>query len=204
MLVYAITGLVYVLVLSPILFFALRRLKKIAPLDESAEVYEGIAFGCLIAICGGVFLTSGFGVRGSILAWLLLCSLIGVAVWVPQRTSITELASIAVLPAIALLGSLLAVYFLPLLLTGIVGTIVSVEEGADAAEIGTALGLSLFVAIVTIPAVAAAVLARQKIVSTAKAALGLQPGSFENLEKVVNTCIRIAGAVLAVFALTLA
>lgn len=198
MFVYALT----VLVLSPILFFALRRLKELAALEHSGEVYEGIAFGCLIAVCGGVFLTSGFGVRGSMLAWLLLCCLIGVAVWVPHRTTISELTSLSVLPAVALLGSLLAVYFLPLLLTGIVGAVVSLEKGADVIQIGTALGLSLFIALVTIPAVAAAILSRQKIISTTKAALGLQPGSFENLEKVVNTTIRIAGTVLAVFAVT--
>jgi hypothetical protein len=197
---YALIAIFYAIVLIPLAFLLARTLETLSRADRSAEVYEGIATSCIVAVCAGLLLTRGLGVQPSILAWTAFIIVCGVTIWLPPPLRLRDVLACATAPSLALLGTLLAVYLIPAWLFGIFGAVASTTT-AVSPEISSlrALLFTLFVSLVSIPAIAVAIYARNHILGVSKALYGADPAALGRLEKVVNSALRIGAALAAVF-----
>lgn len=198
MIVYVIVAATYAVVLLPLAYALFIMLRALSHQARSAEVYEGIAASCLVAVCAALLLTRGIGVQPGILAWLAFVLLCGAAIWLPGPLRLRDVLTSSVAPSLALLATLLAVYLIPLWLFGTLGPVISSAEplSQPISEI-RALTFTLFASLASIPAIAVAIYARNRIVATAKALYGMDPKRLGSVEKAMNSLIRIGTTIAA-------
>jgi hypothetical protein len=139
-------------------------------MKRSTETYEGIAASSLVAVCAGLLLTKGIGVQAGILAWLAFVIVCGVLIWLPSPPSPKNALASAIAPAPCLLGTLLAVYFIPLWLEGAAGAVISttIPRQTPVVPPERALTFTLFATLATIPAIAIAIAARSMVIRAGK------------------------------------
>lgn len=197
---FLIIAAAYGLVLLPLAFVLFRTLKALSRHARSAEVYEGIAASCLVAVCAALLLTRGIGVQPGILAWLAFVLVCGVVIWLPKPLRLRDVLASAVAPSLALLAGLLAVYLIPLWLFRTLGSVISTLP-APARPVGEerALTFTLFASVASIPAIAVAVYARNRIVETVKGLFGVDPKRLGRVEKAVNSLVRVGSTIAALF-----
>lgn len=195
---FAIIAAVYALTLLPLAFALFRTLKALSRDARSAEVYEGIAASCLVAVCAALLLTRGIGIHAGILAWLAFVLVCGIAIWLPKPLRLRDVLASAVAPSLTLLAALLAVYLIPFWLFGTLGPVISATL-PPTVPVGEerALTFTLFASIASIPAIAVAVYARNRITDTVKALYGVDPKKLSRVEKAANSLVRIGTTVAA-------
>lgn len=202
MLVYIVIVIAYAVVLVPVAVSLVRVLRELARNPNRNEIYEGIAASCLVSVLAALLLTSGIGVRGGILTWSTYVAVTGIAIWLPQPVRGRDALCCAIAPALVLLGTLLAVYLLPVWLGQAAGAIVSSDRSVSGSGPSSlqAFTLTLFVSVISIPGTMVGIYARSGVVRFVKKLFALEPEKFGNVEKIFNTCIRIGALVLTIFA----
>jgi hypothetical protein len=121
----------------------------------------------------------------------------GLTIWLPPLKP-RHVIACASAPALALLGTLLAVYLIPVWLAGVFGPVMSTltASGAGVSPL-RALSFTLFASLITIPAIAVAIYARNRVLDAGKAVYGLDPRRLGRVEKIVNSALRIGATVAA-------
>lgn len=193
--------MLYALCLVPLGFALRRSLKALSTETRSREVYEGIAFSCIIAVLAALFLTRGLEPQPSILGWLGFVVACGLSLWLPDPPRFKDVMVCAVAPALALLATLIAIFLIPYCLSGMFGPMMSTVQPVKVPPFYPirALLFTLFVSLVSIPAIAVAVYARRRVLTLGKLAVGDSSKALGNVEKMINTLTRIATTVAAIF-----
>ncbi len=200
MIVYIVLGAIYLLVLAPLAVAMMWGLSRLASNERSTETYQGIAASSLVAVCEGLWLTKGIAVQPGILAWLTFVIVCGVLIWLPSPPRPKDALACAIAPSLCLLGTLLAVYFIPLWLEGVAGAVISTTSPRETPVVPErAITFTLFVALATIPAIAIAIAARNIVISVGKTLYGIDPNRLGRVEKTINTLVRITTSLAAVF-----
>jgi hypothetical protein len=139
-------------------------------------------------------------VQPSILAWLAFVVVCGLTIWLPPPLKPGHVIACAIAPSLALLGTLLAVYLIPAWLAGVFGPVISTLAASGAAVSPLrVLSFTLFTSLITIPAVAVAIYARNRVLEVGKAVYGVDPRRLGRVEKIVNSVLRLGTTLAALF-----
>jgi hypothetical protein len=190
----------YSIVLLPLVILAVLATRRLMKRRRGRDTIEGIAASCLVAICAGMLLTRGIGVQPGILSWGLFAIICGLLIAPPEPLKLQDAATYAIIPALALLGTLLAIYFIPYWLSDAFGAVMSSTSTKAPIAPGRALSFTLFGSIASIPAITVAIIARSRIVVLLKWLYNADVKRIGAIEKLVNTIIRIGISVAALLA----
>jgi hypothetical protein len=194
--------MLYVVCIGPILRLLWKAVEELAESPEAPQVFGGAAIGSLLAVLGALLLTRGVGVQGGVLVWLAFVVACGLSMWLPTPLRTSHLFIASALPSLVLLGTALAIYILPHFLNEVACGIVSASPsaiGSCSAPWEGVLGLTLFVALVSIPGIVASLYARTRLIAFFKAASGIDPNKVGRLEKLINAALRIGAALGGAF-----
>lgn len=189
----------YALVLGPLVWFLVRAFSKLLESPEASQVLEGVAAGSIIAVLTSPLLTRGVGAQGGVLVWLGFVCCCGLSMWLPTPLRPLHLFLASSVPALVLLGAALAIYAIPGYLGYFSCSVISASPGMTCPDPPHAMGLILFVALVSIPGTAAGPFARTRLVAFVKFVAGIDPKQVSRIEKVVNAVVRLVITVSGLF-----
>ena len=194
----AVLTIIYGVCLGPIVGLLSWFVVRLARNPQAGQVFEGVATGAILAVFASLLLTHSGGVRGGVLVWLAFVIACGMAMWLPTPFRASDLFVASAVPSLVLLGATLALYAIPQFLHDFGCAVVSMSaEDRERACPPTpdVMGLTLFVALISIPGITVGLYARARLITFIKLAVGVDPTKLSRIERFTNGAVRIGTAI---------